>query len=75
MIWLYLTLVFTCTVNVGLLWARRSRFAFLALVALVLAVLALLGGLSIGFLIAPAALLVSTLAIALQLRANRGNAR
>jgi hypothetical protein len=69
-IWLYMTLVVSCTAIVGLLRARRSRFVSVAVVALVLAVIAFLGGLSIGYLVAPVALLLSTLAVGLHLRAN-----
>lgn len=74
-IWLYLTLVLTCAANVFLLWKLRSRYRLLAVVALVLAVLALLGGLSIGFLIAPPALLLSTVAVAMQLSESRRDSR
>lgn len=70
MIWLYMTLVFTCTANVVLLWRRHSRYRSLAVVALLLAVLALVGGLSIGFLIAPPALLLSIVAVAMELSAS-----
>lgn len=76
MIWLYLTLVLTCAVTVYLLWTRRSRFVVVALVALALAAIAFAGGLSIGFLIAPAALLLQTVAVTLHLReANGKNGR
>ena len=68
MIWLYLALVLTCAVTVYLLWTRRSRFVVVALAALALAAIALAGGLSIGFLIAPVALLLQTVAVALHLR-------
>jgi hypothetical protein len=55
-------------VTVYLLWERRSRFTFLAATALVLAGAALAGGLSIGYLLAPAALLLQTIAVAAHLR-------
>jgi hypothetical protein len=67
MIWLYLTLVLTCAVTVYLLWKRRSRFVFLAATALALAVVAFLTGLGIGWLLAPVALLLQTIAVAAHL--------
>lgn len=75
MVWLYDTLVFTCAANVVLLWRRRSRYRSLAVVALVLAVLALLGGLSIGWLIAPVALVISTVAVGMQVAESSRDGR
>lgn len=75
MIWLYMTLVCTCAANVVLLLRRRSRYRSLAVVALVLAVLALLTGLSIGFLIAPVALVISTVAVDMQLSESSRDGR
>ena len=68
MIWSYLMLIATSAWSTYLLWARRSRFVGVAVAALVLAILAYLTGLSIGFLIAPAALLLQTTALALHLK-------
>jgi hypothetical protein len=47
----------------------------LAVVALVLAVLALLGGLSIGWLIAPVALVISTVAVGMQVAESSRDGR
>lgn len=75
MIWLYIALVLTCGANVALLWKSRSRYRPLAVVALLLAILALMGGFSIGFLIAPVALLLSSTAIGMQLLHGSRNDR
>jgi len=73
LVWLYITLVFTCAANAALLWRRHSRYRGLSVVALLLAALALASGLSIGFLIAPVALALSTIAIGLQISRSSGS--
>jgi len=67
MLWWLMTLVFTCVANVVFLGRRRSRYRALAVVGLVIAVLALIGGMSIGYAIAPSAALISAVALAMHL--------
>lgn len=75
MIWLYGMLVLTSAATVYLLSTRRSRFLFVAVLALALAIVALAGGFSIGYLIAPAALLLQTVALAAHIRASETTQR
>jgi hypothetical protein len=63
MLLLFLTLVLGCAAITVALWTRRSPYVWLGAAATATSVLAVISGFTIGYLIAPIAMLLLTIAV------------